>query len=143
MDAQNEDFKSLAGELDGYLQAVQGCSQAAFAPYNDLALLNHVVLLTDQTRAVACGALKLHGEGQAELKRIFVTPEYRGRGLSSELLAHLEARAADCGCHTMLLETNPAFTAAVALYRRHGYTETAPFGPYASMCTLCMRKALV
>ena len=135
-------FLTLTNALDAYMQGMLGAKQAAFAPYNLLDKTQEALLVYDGDQAVACAALKRHVDGSAELKRVFVLPEYRNRGLARLLLAAMEARAREYGCPMLRLETNPAFTAAVRLYESDGFTRTEPFGPYCGMCTLCMGKAL-
>ncbi|MFN8621937.1 MAG: GNAT family N-acetyltransferase, partial [Chloroflexota bacterium] len=82
---------------------------------------------------VGCGGVKLHDGGIAEVKRLWIAPAARGRGLGARLLAELEARARTAGATTARLETNGALTEAVALYRRTGYREIPRFSaePYA------------
>jgi DNA-binding MarR family transcriptional regulator/GNAT superfamily N-acetyltransferase len=82
---------------------------------------------------VGCGALKLHADGWAEVKRMWVSPTVRGLGLGRRLLAELESQAAAHGMHTLRLETNRALTEAIGLYRAAGYREVDAFNaePYA------------
>ncbi|MCA9665295.1 MAG: GNAT family N-acetyltransferase [Myxococcales bacterium] len=99
--------------------------------------------------AVACGALRLldaerEASGvRAELKRMFVVPEARGRGLSRVLLAALEGEARALGASAVVLETGARQTAAIALYRSSGYRDIEPFGEYVgSPLSLCLGKPL-
>lgn len=79
----------------------------------------------------------------AEVKRLFVTPEGRGRGVARALMARLEADAKAAGIAMVMLETGPQLLAATALYRALGYTERGPFGDYAPHpASLFMEKAL-
>ncbi len=82
---------------------------------------------------VGCGALKLHRDAPAEIKRMWVADTVRGLGLGRRLLEELEARAADSGAKAVRLETNRALASAIALYRSAGYREVPPFNdePYA------------
>lgn len=84
---------------------------------------------------VGCAGLKLPGgsETAAEIKRMWVAPNTRGLGLARRFLTELEARARDAGRNALRLDTNKALTAAIALYRSHGYDEIAAFNdePYA------------
>jgi DNA-binding MarR family transcriptional regulator/GNAT superfamily N-acetyltransferase len=84
-------------------------------------------------RPVGCGALKLHGDVPAELKRMWVAPDARGLGLARRLLHVLEQHARDSGVKVLRLETNAALTEAIALYRSSGYREVEAFNdePYA------------
>ncbi|WP_318307022.1 bifunctional helix-turn-helix transcriptional regulator/GNAT family N-acetyltransferase [Amycolatopsis solani] len=76
---------------------------------------------------VGCGALKFHGGGPAEVKRMWVAPSARGLGLGRRLLAELEAHAASQGVRTLRLETNRALAEAIGLYRAAGYREVSAF----------------
>jgi GNAT superfamily N-acetyltransferase len=72
-------------------------------------------------RAVACGGVRELSEGVAEIKRMWVDPEWRGMGLGSRMLRSLEDRARQLGYRTVRLDTNSALTEAIALYERAGY----------------------
>jgi DNA-binding MarR family transcriptional regulator/ribosomal protein S18 acetylase RimI-like enzyme len=80
-----------------------------------------------------CGALRLHGDAPAELKRMWVAPTRRGLGLGRRLLTELEAHAAAHGVRVLRLETNRSLAEAIGMYRTAGYREVAPFNnePYA------------
>ncbi|MFJ2178383.1 GNAT family N-acetyltransferase [Streptomyces sp. NPDC101062] len=68
--------------------------------------------------------------GDAELKRMFVVPEARGRGLARRVLAELEESARRAGRVRMVLETGDVLAEAVGLYRSSGYVPTTGFGFY-------------
>ncbi len=74
-----------------------------------------------------CGAVKLHGTGPAEIKRMWVSPSARGHGIGRRLLVELERVAAAHGATVLHLETNRSLHEAIALYRSAGYVEVAPF----------------
>lgn len=80
---------------------------------------------------------------EAELKRLYVVPAYRNRGLAWSLLVALEAEAEALGATKVVLETAIHLTRAIALYERAGYEEMAQFGPYVgSDISVCMGKSL-
>ncbi len=79
---------------------------------------------------VGCGAIVIGGDGSAEIKRMFVAPEARGRDLGSAILRNLEARAREASVRVIRLETGHRQPEAIGLYRRFGYRERGPFGPY-------------
>lgn len=91
------------------------------------------LLATLRGEPVGCGALKLHGEQPAELKRMWVAASARGLGLGRRLLCELERHAAAAGVAAVRLETNKSLTEAIALYRSAGYCEVEAFNdePYA------------
>lgn len=82
---------------------------------------------------VACGALKRRGGAPIEIKRMWVSPSVRGRGVGRWLMAELEATAAGMGAEVVRLDTNGALVEAIAMYRSTGYEEVAAFNdePYA------------
>jgi DNA-binding MarR family transcriptional regulator/ribosomal protein S18 acetylase RimI-like enzyme len=80
-----------------------------------------------RNRPIGCGALKLHGDGPADIKRMWVAPATRGIGLGRRLLHELEEHARQSGVSVVRLETNRALREAIALYRRSGYVEVDAF----------------
>ena len=84
-------------------------------------------------RAIGCVGLKLHADAPAEMKRMWVAREARGLGVGRRLLAEVESHARAAGVKVIHLETNGTLAEAIALYRRNGYVEVAPFNrePYA------------
>ena len=80
--------------------------------------------------AEGCGAIVVKDDGSAELKRMYVVPQARRKGLGELILARLEAEARAMGVHVMQLETGVLQPEAIALYRRYGYHDRGPFGSY-------------
>lgn len=87
--------------------------------------------------AVACGGWRAHDgdepdfcDGDAELKRMYVVPAARRRGLSRLLLADLERRAAAAGRRRLVLETGTQQPEALGLYTSAGYLEIPKFGVF-------------
>ena len=88
-------------------------------------------------QAVASGGWRAHEvaehgfqDGDAELKRMYVVPRARGRGLARAILAELERTAAEAGRKRVLLETGLRQPEAIALYQSSGYHEIPKFGVY-------------
>jgi putative acetyltransferase len=79
--------------------------------------------------AIGCGAYELHGDGSAELKSMFVTPEGRGRGIGRAILAAIED-ALRGRVTTLRLETGVKQPAAIHLYETAGFQRRGPFGKY-------------
>jgi ribosomal protein S18 acetylase RimI-like enzyme len=96
-----------------------------------------------ENEAVACGAFRPLAPGIAEIKRMFVAPEHRGRGYSKAILTTLERMAAESGYTTVWLETRPLQRAAIALYEQLGYERIPNYGMYEGKkeC-LCYGKSL-
>ena len=81
-------------------------------------------------RPAGCGGIQFVGSEYGELKRMFVRPEFRGRGLSKIILEHLIAVARERGVALVRLETGIHQHAAIALYEGSGFYQIPPFGPY-------------
>jgi GNAT superfamily N-acetyltransferase len=84
--------------------------------------------------AVATGGLRRHVDVtdavEVEVKRMYVVPEARGRGLSRAMLAALEQRAKDLGATRVVLETGRRQPEAIRLYETSGYEPIDGFGHY-------------
>jgi GNAT superfamily N-acetyltransferase len=94
-------------------------------------------------QAVGCGAVRRNDPLVAEIKRMYVIPEARGRGIARHVLLALEAEARQLGVSRLVLETGLRQTAALALYRRAGFVEIPLFGEYLdSPLSVCMEKSL-
>lgn len=77
--------------------------------------------------AVACGGVRLLSPDVCEIKRMYVAPPARGRGVAKDLLTRLEAAGAVLGATVARLDTGREMAAAVALYRQAGYVEIADY----------------
>ena len=89
-----------------------------------------LVAREDDGTPLGCGALRALGGSAAEVKRMYVVPEARGRGISKALLAALEDAARQRGWTTLRLETGPMQPEAVGLYTSAGYRPIAALGDY-------------
>ena len=76
---------------------------------------------------VAGGGLRTIGEGVGEIKRMYVVPEWRGRGAGAQLLSALEAAARDLGLALVRLDTGPRQPGARHLYEKSGYRSIANY----------------
>jgi DNA-binding MarR family transcriptional regulator/ribosomal protein S18 acetylase RimI-like enzyme len=84
---------------------------------------------------VGCGGIQQLSATTGEIKRMWVDPAWRGAGLGSRLLRHLEAVALELGYQTVRLDTNGTLSDAIALYERAGYRRIARYNdnPYAQV----------
>ncbi len=94
---------------------------------------------------VGCGALRLLDPETAELKRMFVAPAVRGKGLGRRLVAALEAEARALGVRRLVLETGVRQAAALALYRATGFQPIPLYGEYclSPETSVCLGKEIV
>lgn len=90
-----------------------------------------------------CGGWRRFDEETVEIKRVFVVPAARGRGVARALLSHLEADARDQGHCRAVLETGVRQEAALRLYRGLGWSPTACWPPCAGdPSSVCLAKPL-
>lgn len=80
--------------------------------------------------AAACGGVQFYDADYAEVKRMYVRPQFRGRGLAKRLLDHLAAHSLANGIAILRLETGVHQVEAIGLYERYGFQRIGPFGEY-------------
>jgi GNAT superfamily N-acetyltransferase len=96
-----------------------------------------------QSQAVSCGAYRRLEDDIAEVKRMFVLPEFRGRGYARRMLATLENLARQDGYRMIRLETGVRQPESISLYERNGYRRIPRFGVYEhDQRSVCFEKAL-
>jgi GNAT superfamily N-acetyltransferase len=94
-------------------------------------------------RPVGCGAVRRIEPAVAEIKRMYVAPEARGRSVGRQVLLELETEARRLGATRLVLETGPRQPEALALYSRAGFVEVPNFGEYVGCeFSVCMAKEL-
>ncbi|MBM7832916.1 putative acetyltransferase [Agromyces cerinus] len=140
-------------EVERLLDASTAFAQSLYPPESnfllDIATLERpevaFYVARDGERAVGIAALVAEADAaRGELKRMFVDPAARGRGVAAALLERIEADAAACGLVEIVLETGDLHDAAQALYTRHGYREIPQFGQYVGEAhSVCFAKPLV
>jgi GNAT superfamily N-acetyltransferase len=93
----------------------------------------YVLVLVDGA-CVGGGGLTWIDDERAEIKRVWIAPEHRGRGLSSALMSDLEARALAAGRSVVVLDTNGVLVQAISVYHHLGYTPTERYNdnPHAT-----------
>lgn len=141
----NHDFVVLCHELDAYLNYIVGGEEnrAQYISYNSLDDIHDAFVAYDGDTAVGCAGLKRYDDESAEVKRVFIREEYRGRGISKKLMEILEQTAMEKGYSYLLLESGEILAEAMALYRKIGYKVIPNYGPYKCMPeSVCMRKEL-
>jgi GNAT superfamily N-acetyltransferase len=81
--------------------------------------------------AAGCGGVQIYGTGYGELKRMYVRPAFRGRGLGKLMLDHLTGYVRQGRVGVLRLETGIYQKDAIALYETSGFQRIPPFPPYA------------
>ncbi|MCZ8090109.1 GNAT family N-acetyltransferase [Flavobacterium sp.] len=140
--SNHPDFQKLTRLFDDYLVEIDGDEKDFFAQYNQIYIDNVIVCYEDEI-AVGCGAFKEYEPTVAEIKRMFVLPEKRGKGIASTVLNALEIWAKENGFQHAILETSNQLTNAISLYQKSGYEVIPNYGQYIDVeSSVCMKKIL-
>lgn len=133
MSAPNHDVRQLIEELEAELSGVYSDEQRHGLSV-DRIFQAHVLFFIARLdgKAVGCGGVAF-ADDLAEVKRMYVRPEARGRGVAQAILDHLEKKARLRGATRLVLETGNAQYAAIHFYERAGFTRCEAFGEYAFM----------
>lgn len=143
---KNQDFAYLCTLLDGVLNVSSGGEENRVeqAKYNGLEQIHDVVVVYEDSIAVACASFKFFDEESVELKRVYVKDDYRRKGIAREMIKQLEESARKQGYKRFVLETLDASVEAITLYSSIGYQRIANYGPYAKIeSSICMEKFIV
>jgi putative acetyltransferase len=142
--SENVDFQTLVKELDQYLAFVDGDDHAYYHQFNKTDSLQYVLVAYWNGVAVGCGAIRPYDETSMEVKRMYVLPEQRGKGLAKAILKELEHWAAELHFENCILETGKRQTEAVGLYKNCGYEVIENYGQYKAVTnSVCFKKSLV
>ncbi len=142
--SDDEDFQHLVALLDEDLKIRDGDKHSFYAPFNKFDTICNVIIYYADNEPIACGAIKEFNEQEAEIKRMFVRPEYRGRGIGLDLLQKLELWASELNYTECILETGKNQPEAIRLYQRGGYTLIKNYGVYENdEDSVCMTKAIL
>ena len=128
-----EAVRRLISELDGELGALYEPQQRHSLAWEQL-FAPHIrfFAVMEGAKALGCGGVALFADF-AEVKRMYVRPAARGRGLADTLMTRLVAEARQAGLHVLRLETGTDSHAAIRFYRRHGFRDCPAFDPYAAL----------
>jgi len=142
-DSDHADFSALVTLLDQDLALRDGDEHAFYAQFNKIDAINEVIVAYQHDLPVACGAIKPFSVTEAEVKRMFVHPDHRKKGIAAKVLNELEHWAAELGFSACVLETGKKQPEAIALYQKVGYHITPNYGQYIGVDnSVCMIKLL-
>ena len=101
-----------------------------------------LLLASDGGSPAGCVALRDLGGGTCEMKRLYVLPEFRTRGVGRLLVAAVLDRAAHLGYQRMVLDTLPEMTGAIALYRAVGFAFIDSYWGHPTDAAVFMARSL-
>ena len=137
------DFISLVVLLDQDLKIRDGEDHTFYNQFNKIDKIKHVIVFYENDVAVGCGAFREKESDTVEIKRMFVNPDYRKRGIAAAVLKELENWAAELNYTYTILETGKKQPEAISLYQKSGYTIIPNYPPYEEMDnSVCMKKTL-
>ena len=140
-DSTNPDFVELVKYLDADLAEKDGDDHPFYAQFNGIDNIKYVVVAYDDTKPIGCGAIKNYSPGIMEVKRMYTSPESRGKGIATKVLNELELWAVELSFDTCVLETGHKQPEAISLYKKNGYNLISNYGPYAGIeNSLCFEK---
>ncbi len=141
--SENPDFQQLVDQLDTFLAELNGADHAFYNQFNGIAALQHVVVAYVGGVPAGCGAFKPFDSESVEIKRMYVDPAQRGKGIGGGVLAELEVWSHELGYRACVLETSVKLPAANHLYAKSGYERTPNYGQYSGVSeSVCFRKML-
>lgn len=142
-DSNNEDFIELVKQLDADLAKRDGDDHPFYAQFNKIDKIKHAVVAYENDIPVGCGAIKEFAPDSMEVKRMYTSPECRGKGIATHILAELEKWASELSFGKFILETGKRQEEAVELYKKNGYNQIPNYGQYTGIeNSLCFEKVL-
>lgn len=142
--SDDADFRELVVLLDADLAIRDGDEHSFYAQFNKVNAIRHVVVAYEDETAVGCGAFKEYEKNVAEIKRMFVRENVRGRGIAGKILAELETWTKELGYSECILETGVKQPEAIRLYQKSGYEIIPSYGQYLNVAnSVCMKKSIL
>jgi len=137
------DFLKLVSLLDADLAVRNGDNHFFYSQFNKLDKIRHVLVAYEDGEPAGCGAIKEYAPDTMEVKRMFVVPAHRRKGIAENVLKELESWAAELSYRKCILETSLKQQEAIGLYRKRGYRLIPNFGQYAGVeNSICFVKQI-
>lgn len=144
-DGSNKDFIRFYSKTEEYYSNLVGGLQnrQGFVPYNYSDSVTDVLIAYIDGVPVGCAGLRRHSNSDAELKRVWVEPEYRSQHIATDLIGQIEEKARKQGFKRIVLQTREKMRNAVKLYRKRGYKQIENYPPYDKLDgAVCYSKEL-
>ena len=139
----NKDFQSFYQKTEEYYSKIAGGleNRKDFVPYNISDTIEVVLIAFIDNKAIACAGLKRYSDTDAEIKRVWVEPEFRGNHISADMMDLLEKKALEQGFKRTILQTRPQMESAIHIYTMLGYEKIDNYPPYDKLDgAICLAK---
>ena len=142
--SSDSDFINLVTLLDEDLRVRDGDEEHEFYhQFNGITSIKHCIVASEKNVPIGCGAIKSFDESTMEVKRMYVVPEHRGKGVAGNILSELESWALELGFSKCILETGYNQPEAIALYKKCDYKIIENYGQYRGVKnSICFEKIL-
>ena len=141
--SDNVDFIDLVKYLDADLAIRDGSEHTFYAQFNKIDKIKYVVIAYQDNKPVGCGAIKEYAVNTMEVKRMYTSPEHRGKGIAGKILTELELWANELSCNKCILETGKMQPDALQIYKKNGYQVIPNYGQYIGIeNSVCFEKVL-
>jgi len=142
-DSSNQDFTNLVNQLDADLAIRDGDDHAFYNQFNSINMIKYALVAYEGNIPIGCGAIKTFNNDAMEIKRMYVLPKHRGKGIAGIILNELEQWAKELGYTKCVLETGINQPEALALYHKSGFVRIPNYGQYADVpSSFCFEKVL-
>ena len=140
----SKDYAMLAKKLDDYYISLVGDVHLRYAAVNNPKNMACIIVAYEGNMPIGCGCWKAVDDTTAEVKRIYVEPQYRRKGIASAIIELLENHILASGYTQALLETARTTGDSKALYLSLGYREIPYYGsPAGAENCRCFLKELL
>jgi len=141
--SSNQDFVEMVKQLDSDLAIRDGEDHAFYNQFNSIKMIKYAIIAYMDNTPIGCGAIKTFDNTTMEVKRMYVTPEQRGKGIAGKILAELETWTLELGFTRCILETGMNQPEALALYHKSGFVRIPNYGQYENInSSFCFEKVL-
>jgi len=141
--SEDGEFKQLVKLLDQDLAYRDGKDHTFYHQFNKIDDLSYVIVAYLENKPIGCGAMKEFQSDVVELKRMYVLPTYRARGVAKRILIELEDWARELNYGKCVLETGKQQPEAINLYRSNNYKIIPNYGQYLGIDnSVCFEKYL-
>ena len=133
MNVTDKSVLSIFSEHDDFMLDFLGDDKCFYTRYSENENIENVWVAYADGLPIGCIAYRKKANGIGEVKRLYIKNEYRGRGISKELLKTIEHYAKEQGCNTLFLDTRIMLEPAVSIYRSYGFDIVFQQGLYIQM----------